>query len=94
MKDFESLIVRCDCHSLEHMAQFEIFTDDPPELYLSVHLNTWRGFFRRIGLGLQYIFGIKSRHGNWDEVIINVEQAKRIVNICNAYIAASGKPLC
>lgn len=91
--EHESLLIRCDCHSLDHLAEFSLFTydNDNPALYLTVHLNSWQGVFRRLWVGFKYAFGYKSRYGNWDEMIINVDQAKKIRNVCNSYIAAEAR---
>lgn len=83
----QELLVRCECHSLDHIAELSLFLDDPPEMYLALHMSTWRGVFRRIWLALCYIFGY-SRHGHWDEIVINKEQAEKIVKLCNTYITA------
>ena len=46
------------------------FFDDAKEVSLCVHLSTG-GFFYRLKVGIKYIFGHRSRFGDWDEIIID-----------------------
>lgn len=58
----------CKCHSYEHQIGFSHDTEDKT-MYVSPHLCTNYGFWRRLWVGLRYTFGYKSRYGAWDEVI-------------------------
>lgn len=58
----------CECKSLEHQITFRYF-DDEDMLYVSTHLITHKNIFKRIWVAIKYIFGYKSRYGNWDEFI-------------------------
>lgn len=58
----------CDCHSTEH--QIRVMADEE-DLYIQVHLTTHENFFNRLWSGVKYIFGHKSRFGDWDEFILN-----------------------
>jgi len=78
MKDNEVII--CECGSFEHQAIFYFLEDDDymKDLYVSVHLTTYRSFFKRLLHGLKYIFGYKSRFGAWDELIFSDEQKEQL----------------
>lgn len=80
MSDYRVEYIECSCHSSEHLIKFAWFEDDP-ELYLGVYLYTYTNFFKRLWIGLKYAFGYRSRFGDWDEFIVNVEDADKIINL-------------
>jgi phage-related protein len=75
-------ILICDCHSTEHQL---ILRHDPDEeyynLFINVHLITYKNVFKRIWVSLKYIFGYKCRYGHWDEFILNKKDADRFIEI-------------
>lgn len=71
--------IRCECCSLDHVVWFHLDDyDGKPELSVSPHLNTWRGFWRRLWCGVRYILGMQQDHGHWDEVLIPYERAREL----------------
>lgn len=67
----EAIIVRCSCGYSDHAVEFSYFRDEElPELYLAFHLVSYDNVFRRVWRAIQYIFGHKSRYGNWDTVLL------------------------
>ena len=67
----------CDCHSLEH--QFVLWYDEElNNIYIEPHLYHSGNWFKRLWGGVKYIFGYKSRFGNWDETIIKNEDIPNI----------------
>ena len=71
----------CECHSLEH--QFAIWYDDEiKELYIEPHLTS-KSFFYRIKYAFKYIFGYKCRFGAFDEIIINRNDADKLIEYLN-----------
>jgi hypothetical protein len=71
----------CTCHSLEHQYSFWYSKEDG--LYCEPHLNTTLPFYKRLILGIKYIFGYKSRIGAWDEFIFKKEDLDKLKNIIN-----------
>ncbi len=69
----------CACHSFEHQA---IFWYDPDygwdELYVYIHLRTYKGFFKRFWVGLKYAFGYSSIVGQWDQFIFKTEDEEKL----------------
>ena len=51
------------------------------EVYVSVHLSTYHGFWKRLWHGLKYAFGHKSRYGAFDEVILRKEDADNLQKV-------------
>lgn len=92
MKERE-LFVQCDCHSIEHQFLLSYWPDeeDPPMLYLRVHLASWEGFFRRLWAGLRYAFGYKSRYGHWDEALVNAKKASEIYGFLGGFLVYAHK---
>ena len=87
---WEQKVVDCECYSLDHVVRFTLDNyseDDRPELSVSTHLNTWRGFWNRLRCGVKYILGMQQSHGNWDEVLIRIEQAQELRAMINRYEA-------
>ena len=72
----------CLCHSDEHTIRFTYFEDqfddiEDAEIYLSVFLNEY-SFFKRLWLGIKYIFGYKCRYGHFGCWSLKPNDAKRL----------------
>lgn len=65
----------CACNSIEHQAFFWYDGDDK-QLYVTLHLQNHKGFFKRLLHGLKYIFGHKSIYGEWDEFLFKENDVK------------------
>lgn len=77
-------IIICDCKSTEH--QIVINFDDTDNLkmvYLHIHLANHKNFFKRLLIGIKYVFGYKSKYGQWDEFIITKDNYSKLKNITN-----------
>ena len=77
--DIEKFI-SCDCHSDEHTLRFNlIYSDDgSPELYTSVYLHQYRGFWKRVWVAIKYVFGYNCKYGHWDCFSANEEKIKEL----------------
>ena len=82
MKPDNEILLKCECSSSEH--QLIIFWDNKEEdVYVSVHLSSYRNFWQRLWHGLKYAFGYKCRYGAFDEVILRKEDAEGIQKVVN-----------
>jgi hypothetical protein len=63
----------CICAHDEHTIRFTLDKEDK-EIYTSVFLAN-RNFFKRIILGIKYIFGGKSRYGHFGHWVLAKEDA-------------------
>lgn len=85
---------RCACHSPEHTIVFDVDKDemsdyDPfPEMYLHVHLHQHRSIFKRIWVAIKYVFGYKCKYGHWDCWVLRSEDAERMRDMLDEFIAA------
>jgi len=68
----ETSLLLCECGSCEHqiVIQKEISEEDCRDVTFWFHLITHQGFLKRVLVALKYIFGYKSKYGNWDCLII------------------------
>lgn len=94
MKEIQELFV-CECNTLDHNFIFsdipdinESYEDSGP--YLHVHLNPKYSFFERIKLALKYIFGFRSRFGDYDEIILKPDDLIKLRNLLNESIKNRG----
>lgn len=86
----EELFVICSCGDMDHMFVLTCYPEDePPELVLSIHLNPHRPWYRRIWRAITYIFGVRSKYGDFDEVLIDdrkkVRELGEFVNAAYLY---------
>lgn len=67
----------CDCNSFEHMAIFW-YDEEEKTLHVHTHLITYKGFWKRLWVGLKYAFGYKSRYGEWDDFLFKPEDLAKL----------------
>lgn len=73
----EYLHIKCDCHSPEH--QLTVYKDsEDNEVWLEIHLITYKNFFKRLWVGLKYAFGYKCRYGNFDTTLLSKESCEKL----------------
>lgn len=74
---------RCDCQTNDHHF---LFTEDDEDkyIYLSSHLSP-RPFFERITLAIKYIFGFRSRFGDYSEVILSENEWQELRKCLNEF---------
>jgi len=78
----EERTIICACGSFEHQVTFYIISerieDDWDELYMAVHLTTYRNIFKRMWYAIKYVFGYKSKFGAWDEMIFSDKEKEKL----------------
>lgn len=84
MREFEiEELFICQCGDPSH--QFIIAADkDTIEgacAFVSVHLNREHSIFKRIWAAIKYVFGRRSIYGDFDEVIINPNDADKLQKV-------------
>ena len=93
-KGEEQTLFVCDCGDMAHQFVVSWYPEDDDWndlLYITIHLSQSSGFWRRLWDGLKYIFGHKCRFGAFDEVLLNVEDAKRLRDILDRFISEERK---
>jgi hypothetical protein len=67
----------CQCESLDHLVS--IYHDEPwNTLYMSVHIKPETNKWKRIWCAIKYVFGYRSRHGDFDDFILKSEDVERL----------------
>lgn len=77
-------IIVCDCFSTEHQLVFTyMYGDDDTDydvMNIEVHLISYDSFWKRLVAGIKYIFGHKSRYGEWDNFIVKHEDYDKFIS--------------
>jgi len=98
----ESDLFLCDCGSIEHQIVFQVYDysegltpdeltkwpiEERQAMSMSVFLNQYRGFFKRLWVAVKYVFGYKCRYGHFDCVILETKDAERMIKGLQGYLA-------
>ena len=94
----ENDVFLCQCEDPDHSILFRIWDwgkDDEPgtmkyaedelELGIYVHLTDYPGFWKRLGNAIKYIFGHKTKFGDFDSFAVKGKDLDRMLNILNNY---------
>lgn len=78
----ENNLFICNCSDIEHQMIVSIDSEDKEkEIYVSIHLSDYHNFFQKLWIGIKYIFGKKSKYGNWDVIILNEKDMIKLKEI-------------
>ena len=85
MLELEQYCIDCDCSSVEHKIYLNvdkagIFDDNEPTIYVHYFLEA-EVWYKRLILGIKYIFGYKSKYGHFGESIWTKKQAMQVKDI-------------
>lgn len=70
----------CECSSLEHFMQISYEPDFDEYVYVTIHLSELP-FWKRLIFGIKYIFGYKSKYGNFEEIILGKKKLKKTIDV-------------
>ena len=77
----------CSCGGDEHTIKFTLCKDpDDFCIYVSVFLDQYNPLWKRIWLGIKYIFGYKSRYGHFGCWEMRDDDAKRLKDMCDEFL--------
>ncbi len=74
--------MECACMSPEHLIKFYVDVEDG-DVCLDVHLANWIPWYKRIWRAVKYVFGYKSKYGDFDSVILKDEDVLKIIELLN-----------
>lgn len=95
----EKIYLECSCSAGDHLVSIQLVDYSKPgedplvqlsdvDLYLHMQLRSPWGFWRRVKAALIYVFkGTPCNYGNWNETIVSPEQARRMKEIIEKYLA-------
>ena len=87
----ETKILMCECVSAEHQILINFSEDEfGKTVYLDPHLVTYNNFFKRVIVGFKYMFGYKSKYGQWDEIILTKDNYKPLKDVVE-FLEEDGK---
>lgn len=69
----------CGCSNVEHSIFFSTIEGDD-DVYMSIHLVPLP-FFERLVNGIRYIFGHRSKYGDFDEIIITKKDVGKVEKV-------------
>ena len=82
----------CDCLSSEHMVKVTYMLDETGTkldedtgLYLEIHLITYKSFFQRLVASIRYLFGHKSRYGDFDSFLFKDQDVDNLLEVLQSY---------
>ena len=79
-------ILTCSWSGCEHQIEWAYFEDDDDrDLIVKFRLST-PGFWQRVWTGIRYIFGYKSRYGDFDEMVLGVRDTKELVAFLSEWL--------
>ena len=83
MKELDEHII-CGCYNVEHSIFFRTIDGDA-DVYMSIHLVPLP-FFKRLINGIKYIFGYRSKYGDFDEIIITKSAKSDLKSVWNTHM--------
>lgn len=80
-------VLICECRSDEH--QYLIYYSDEempsgqtcPTVYIHPHLITYNSFWKRVWVAIKYIFGHRTKYGQWDEFMLRSSDADKLQDV-------------
>jgi len=75
----EQQLITCECGLTEHQFVLTLYDwGDDVEVFMEPHLSTYRNFFERAWAAIRYVFGYRSKYGEFDCVSLGEEQLIQI----------------
>jgi hypothetical protein len=70
----------CSCYSHEHTLSM-LLDEEDGDLYTSIFLNQYMGFFKRVWIAIKYVFGYKCVYGHFDCFSMRSEDVDRFIDL-------------
>ena len=90
LESYKELFLGCTCLSPEHQMVLGFYTDEEDELdkelYVTFYLSQWRSFFKRVWVAVRYVFGYKSRYGEWDCINFDKQKANELTRFIDKFL--------
>ena len=78
--------LECCCNSMEHILRLSYFADEPDYIYIEFYLNQYP-WYKRVWIAIKYIFGYRSKFGEFGEFIFTSEKAKEFKDFLAKFLA-------
>lgn len=70
----------CSCTDAGHVIRFQ-YDEEDNELWLSVQMRQWRGFWKRLWVAFKYVLKLPSLYGHWDCWVLEFTDAQRLIDM-------------
>lgn len=79
------LYIECYCHDNEHRVVFTRYEDNwnDKEIYLSYYLSNHDSLLKRIWTAIKYVFGYRSRYGDFGSTILTEKTTQQLRDFLN-----------
>ena len=80
------LYLECACGSPDHLTSYSLYDwgpEEEPELLVMVQASDYRPWYRRLGVGLKYIFGFEPLQ--WHDVLVKPEDAGKLLTMLKEF---------
>jgi hypothetical protein len=67
----------CECSDFNHIVRFD-YDDDDGDLCVTVRLNSWGRWYKRLWSALKYVFGSDTAYGHWDVTILREDDYHKL----------------
>ena len=84
-KDDASIVVMCDCYSLDHLMRMTYFRNDPKMIYVDTLFESNRSWWWRVKKALAYLFKRNVRYC-LDDLVIREKQANELIAFMQQYL--------
>ena len=82
----ENHYFECVCLSPEHTLKFTLDQgDNYPDLHTSIYLNSYQSWYKKLWIGIKYIFGYPCKYGHWDTFHLTPEDTNKLINLLERY---------
>jgi len=76
----ERIAFFCECWHPDHNF-FVLYDRTDDEVTVQVKLNHWLPWYKRVWVALKYILGVTTNSGDYDEVLLSVEDRKKLAGV-------------
>ncbi len=82
MQQLERTYIDCECESIDHVIRFTYDPDDKM-LWAEVMLKDYLPWYKRLVIGVKYIFGSRAQYSAYDVTIIKPADYDRFLELIN-----------
>lgn len=81
----EHRYLECDCEDGEHVLRLSWFDDDRDMIYVCCYIKKER-WYKRIWVGIKYIFGYRSKYGEFGEFLWRPNTVRKLVEFGKEFL--------
>jgi hypothetical protein len=78
-------VLDCACYSLEHMVVFSYHKSENDFVYLSFPLNNYLPWYKRVSIGLRYIFGLQTQDNHFDTSVLDAKEVASLTDFLTKF---------